>query len=155
MTRAQVFAHARHHYFLAMLQGWVSGSSRVLGKSQESETVYEDEDFRIVDRFGKFEDKVSGMVGIWHQGDMIWFMNYCGFYQEEDIPLLKSILKTAFQNGEFIGGRGPVRSAVGTKVYTNEVVSGSSFLHFRGTEKISDSSGVVRGYHNYWGEMLF
>lgn len=154
MTRDEILEQAMHHFFLAMLEGWVGDGVVVNapGKPWQDETIYSDNEFSVVDRYHSNPHASSGVTIISFQNKQIWTMTYTGHYRPEDIPPLKRILRGAYERGEFIGGRGPTRcplyGCLGT--YTNEVALGSSFAHFSGREEISDQLGL-RGHHDYWG----
>lgn len=134
----------------AMLHGWVGGNHGVLVPNNPGfkESVYEKDGLRVVDRYGTIEEKATGTTTIWEGGKQLWYMSYSGHYRKEDLPFLKKVLQSAYEKGEFHGGRGPASACCGDLVYTNRAVG--TFSGFHGEETICDPH-TLRGGHKYWG----
>ena len=151
-------------FFEAMLRGWAGGVRAVdaVGEPGYKQIVYKTGEFRVVDCYGVSSStgKSAGTTKIWFRDHPVWFMGYGGFYRKEDIPFLKDVLVETYKNGLFRGGRGfsECRGVAGRGeglFYTNDVNVNSSFLDFRGKERITSiTEARLVGHHEYWGMAL-
>jgi hypothetical protein len=159
-----ILTQAHYHFFQAMLSGWAAGVKAVPIPDRPGwkQIVYEQGDFRIVDRFRVFESGMSvGDTVIFYCGSPVWHMSYGGFYPKEDIDFLKKALMHEYHQRKFTGGRGPdiypeMLSGKSGRRYENKIASPrDNFISFSGRESITDVvSEMERGYHRYWGMAL-
>lgn len=160
MVRNELLEQAKPHFFAAMLIGWPAGASGVDVPDMpgHQEIVYDNHDFRVLDRYCVSESGISaGTTTIWYLENPIWFMSYGGFYRKEDIPFLKEALMVNYKKGEFIGGRGPKDYYYSgricfTPVYFNSIKK-NSFEYFKGQEYFM-LNGETVGRHDYFGMAL-
>ncbi len=114
---------------------------------------YERGDWLYVDLYFSANGKSFGQTIVWHQDQPVWGMQYRGDWDKSDervIPFLKSALKTAYDQGEFRGGRGPeyFENADGSLKYINHLPN-SIFTNFSGDEKIYASGKGFVLYHAF------
>jgi hypothetical protein len=159
------FAEILPAFFAAMLEGYVGANQRkhqlyvgddaVLRPMPGAKAnVYQHGDFKVVDSWfvtplGRCS---AGFTNIWCLGDLVWHMGYQGWYRDPAVPFLKSALKAAYEKGDFIGGRGPLKYGDGMFRYTNRVVD-HDWRHFRGREVVMLGEQLV-GFHEYHGLLL-
>ena len=154
MTLVQAF------FFKAMIEGWaVSGQKINIPDLPGYKAVpFRDGDFYLLDCYcvTPHSSKSAGTTTIWFQGVPVWIMNYGGVYEERAIAFLKSMLRRAYENLLFVGGRGPYRCSDGSFFYMNNPCP-NDFYKFRGREEIFIMEGgniISLGFHEYWGMSL-
>ena len=153
--------HVEAVFFTAMQVGYaVEGiqKTEVADMPGYKEIRYEDGDFLLVDRWCVNPDsqKSAGTTTIWYKNKPVWFMSYGGFYPEETIRFLKSVLRIQYcENGRFLGGRGPKVASDPSAgwIYRNRPVQ-NDFRNFSGREEIHNIHTGVNGFHDYWGMSL-
>lgn len=87
----------------------------------------------------------------------IWAMHYGGWYTRGGALFLKEILRTSYETSmvEFRGCRGHFKYQKETgALYTNTLHPLSSFIGFRGEERIVSRLGLLSGEHIYFGHAL-
>ncbi|MBI2637708.1 MAG: hypothetical protein HYW88_02300 [Candidatus Sungbacteria bacterium] len=120
---------------------------------------YERGDWLYVDCYFSANGKSFGTTTIWFQGQPVWGMQYHGHWNEKNkriIPFLKRALKSSYEKGEFLGGRGPVlfNEEELSMMYRNSPNT-KSFREFEGTEWIFEFGGDGTEFiHNYSGMAL-
>lgn len=101
----------------------------------------------------------SGTTTIWYGSIVVWVMHYGGWYEEWVTPFLKRALMRNYEEGFFLGGRGPERleGEDHTLQYLNGVER-YEFSDFKGSERIIATShqtgvpvGTKLGEHDYFG----
>ena len=159
--RGAIIHRAELAFFQAMLAGYAGdgkGVVREVTPDGHKTLTWENEEFRIVDRYCVAEDcrSSAGTTTIFFNGMPIWWMAYAGQYTKSAIPFLKKALAHAYTKGEFHGGRGPIRFQDGSMTYRNhQGNSGFSFGSFDGFEQIIAEDAVeALGYHKYFGMLL-
>lgn len=93
-------------------------------------------------------------------------MNYGGWYEKRALKFLKGILRNAYRNDQFFGGRGEsgiTQERDEKRLEYLNVITESSFEHFSGRERILEhdiapngqthATSIV-GEHAYWGMIL-
>lgn len=81
--------------------------------------------------------KTWGNTIIFYQNIPCWTMLYWGWYEVEAVPFLKSCLAKAYDQGLFVGGRGPRRVDGVNMVYVNNPERDDGiFNQFSGGEAI-------------------
>lgn len=162
-------------FFLkAMQSGYANGS---VGKTMTPPNVrpstkeirFEDQEngLLLIDEWNVNRDtnKSAGLTRIWHNGTLVWFMSYGGYYPDSMIKFLKVTLLYQYAGKKaFRGGRGPERLTISCLlpsngqdlVYVNECQG--DFWHFNGKERILAplpmGGDTMVGYHDYWGMSL-
>jgi hypothetical protein len=154
-------------FFKAAMNGYAAGASKspIQGIPGGKMIVFEENDFRVVDVYFTTpgSDWSWGSKQIAFQGEVVWFMQYHGFYPARVIAFLKKALVASYQDGVFNGGRGPAKFVGGDGlVYGNNCYSGEAtnaqlnqFLDFQGREEIrrlSDQRAL--GFHEFRGGMV-
>lgn len=160
-------------FFLkAMRSGYASGGATKTMtlpdmRPSTKEIRFVDGDWLLIDEWNVNRDtnKSTGVTRIWHDGTLVWFMSYGGYYPDSAIKFLKGALRHQYSCvGSFSGGRGPARCMVSDMplsdgpdlIYVNECQGDSG--HFSGKERILApqplAGEVVVGYHEYWGMSL-
>ncbi|MDO8492103.1 MAG: DUF5680 domain-containing protein [bacterium] len=179
-AREEILLRAQAAFFQAMLAGYVSGAkaNEVLNMPGHKGFEFESSDgsFRVLDCYCVYKPpidyaalehydpskpsvskKSAGTTTIWFCDRPIWFMNYRDSYREEHVPLLKSALKRAYSQADFVGGRGQRTfqdKSAENLLYINNVESGSTFENFKGHEFINEEPNGIVGQHDYWGMAL-
>jgi len=162
MTNSEIEA-----FFLkAMRSGYAGGG---VGKTMTPPDVrpstkeirFVDGDWLLIDEWNVNRDtnKSTGVTRIWHDGTLVWFMSYGGYYPDELIRPLKKALRLTYEKGVFKGGRGETVGDFEAGVFYVNTVEHGDFSHFKGREEIvvrgpESCVGQTAGYHEYWGMSL-
>lgn len=84
----------------------------------------------------------------------VWYMQYAGQYPKWVLKFLKQALRTTYQAGEFVGGRGPLEFLEKNLEYRNRLdPHKTDFRNFQGEEEIV-MGGLQIGFHRYWGGLM-
>ena len=155
-------------FFEAMRHGWTSDQAQFVTKEydgwKEKTWVFTSPNFpnfQLIDQYRTFSNsRVSeGKKSISFSGIPVWYMVYGGWYNKQVIPFLKRALARNYNEGVFIGGRGPDRleGEDHTLQYLNRVQQ-NDFANFGGHEWIEATSphsgmsaGTKLGEHHYFG----
>lgn len=102
----------------------------------------------------------GGTTIISYEGVPVWMMQYFGQYPKEAVPCLKAALRTAYENRQFFGGRGPESFGYGPFRYTNYSPRNVWKNHrfgdrFNGDEEVRENGGKLLGWHTYHGGLMF
>lgn len=102
----------------------------------------------------KFSRFSQGITTIYYEGNPIWVMSYWGEYDPVAIPTLQAALQWAYENGMFLGGRGPATfEKDGMKYWNQPNQERRDFANFEGHEFILKfEKGQVLGSHQYRGQ---
>lgn len=161
-------AEIKRVFFAAMMQGYaVDGPKETLpdGSKQYRHT---DGHLEVIDRYWVNEGGFNwGQTLITFQGQPVWLMQYWGQYDKAVIPFLKTVLRENYEQGIFLGGRGPQikEGEIDGDLfsYYNDVdieEYADDFTRFSGEEEVflHDKKGrgaVSIGWHRYHGGLLF
>jgi hypothetical protein len=155
-----ILGGAREAFFKAMLDGY-AGDQKKSAKTVSSDGYKTIEfpigDYLVVDRYctTSCSDFSAGTTTIFFRGSAVWWMSYAGRYPEKVIPFLKEVLRKAYEEEIFFGGRGRDSSNNEAFVYSNQETEGWDFTRFKGREEISDIKTTKRlGFHEYLGMAL-
>lgn len=160
----------------AMSHGWVNGAKEVEDERWPGYKVIEEVNgpYRLIDAYcvGENSNRSVGHTTIWRKNRYqawipVWHMNYQGWYEKRALKFLKGVLRNAYRNEEFHGGRGPTGITMerdGKRLtYVNEITS-NEFHHFAGRERVIDNDimpngeihgSMLLGEHEYSGMLLF
>ena len=158
-------------FFTAMAEGYASKNPEksFIKELPGSKMIsYTKGDFKLIDYwFSSLDDFSCGHTLIYHRdvlhtlGIPVWVMSYHGWYTKEVEPFLKAALRKAYEDCNFVGGRGPELfsaeepSSFKDFVYMNEVEKQSNWKNFQGKEQISSRSTMRRcGWYKYQGFLL-
>ncbi len=157
-------------FYRAMAKGWVNGAKEIADDHWPGFRIIEqiDGQWKLTDAYCVVpgSPKSWGFTTIWRDNLPVWVMNYGGWYEKRALKFLKGVLRNAYGNNEFHGGRGESGLTLerdGKRLEYVNVVNESSFEHFSGCERIlehdvkpgGDIHGtLVVGEHEYWGMML-
>jgi len=159
--KREILEKAKKVFFEAMLDGYAGGENRRSVKVWDEDgyktITYTTEDgkYKVVDRYCEtpLSDKSCGTTTIFFRTGLIWsavwWMSYWGRYPKDIIPFLKSCLRSAYERGEFVGGRGPYAVSENNTEYLN--FPRGSFSDFVGHESISPDFKDPLGSHKYSG----
>ena len=114
---------------------------------------YERGSFLYIDLYFSSGKKRCGQAIIWYKGEPVGGMSYQGFWEGKDesiIPFLKRALRSSYQNGEFVGGRGPESYNEGALEYRNRLWR-EKFEDFNGDEEIWQGAKLV--FHRHYEGM--
>src|SRR3990167_11076042 len=112
MDRGQILQEAQAFFFEAMVRGYADEVHKpitVPDKPGFKQFIYrKGDDWRLVDEWATNPDSDAscGTTTIWHQGRVIWVMQYFGEYEEQAISFLKKALMAAYSQDQWCGGRG-------------------------------------------------
>ncbi len=145
-------------FFKTIVGGWAVGGQKIKIADMPGykAITFRDGDFYLLDRYCVTPNspKSAGTTTIWFQDVPVWLMNYGGFYQESAIAFLKRALLQTYVTHQFVGGRGPLVYTEGNLVYVNQPRL-NDFTKFEGREEVLNTeSGVLLGFHEYWGMSL-
>lgn len=153
-------AEAQAAFLRMMCTGWASGEKPKEDSDGFKVIEVVDGDFRLRDRWTRRlpgSNASAGSTSQWYRDVHIWMMFYGGWYDDEGSVLVKRALKQNYENGVFVGGRGPVRFINDSFVYENVVQEGlEDFTRFSGRDRVTDvATRTLHGYHEYSGLWLF
>ncbi len=153
-------------YFKLLLAGYATGSEpetvcRFPGDRGTKRNLWSDEKGWIaIDewRTSPLGDGGNGTTSIYCQNDLVWEMQYGGYYPDDVIPFLRQALSYNYDRSIWQGGRGPIEFVDGLLRYSNQITH-NDFAQFQGVESvermIGDSRRDVVGVHWYRGGLLF
>ena len=97
----------------------------------------------------------DGTTIIYKNGYPVWRMDYWGHYPKECLPFLRLALTKNYDEGKWLGGRGPHVFEDKHWFYSNSVLGKHDFHEFHGREFIADNmKNIEVGYHEYRGRSL-
>lgn len=161
ITLTQLKQEVLEAFFQAIIAGYAGGK-----KNQEKElleelldckmTRFEQGRYQVTDMWRTLpnSDYSFGETVVYRDIIPIWVMSYQGWYDGEVIPFLKEALRNAYEQRQFVGGRGPEKYETGDLMYVN------SYRDNRGDwRRFSESEMILRGtkvmgYHHYQGILL-
>ena len=148
-------------FFEAMNVGYATDAPKkqsILWLPNNQTIEYKRGQWRVVDTYHvtQLGPRSGGTTLIAYEETPIWMMQYFGEYEKEAIQCLKAALRTAYENKQFFGGRGPESFQCGEYVYTNSSPRNVWRNHnfgdrFNGEEEICDSRARLYGWHTYQG----
>lgn len=178
LTRRTILEGAKDAFFAALLAGYCGGDKsesavvieEKLNNGFTNRVTFSDEiihpGFVVVDGWhtNPNSDKSNGSTIITFFNVPIWAMSYGGFYTDQAIDFLKNILRRAYEEKKFLGGRG--ESSYGGIIvpqekhimleYKNSFEG--NFERFSGREDIHENpltpNPELWGYHQYFGMAL-
>ncbi|OGI88172.1 hypothetical protein A2995_00345 [Candidatus Nomurabacteria bacterium RIFCSPLOWO2_01_FULL_33_24] len=146
-------------FFKSMLNGWASNYKKIkISRMPNYKAIqFTEGNLYSLDNYcvSSGSKKSAGTTTIWEDGIVQWIMFFGGFYKKEVISFLKEALMKNYQQGIFLGGRGPEFYRNSSLIYENKVTK-NEFEDFDGREEIKDAnSGKILGYHKYSGMSLY
>jgi hypothetical protein len=143
-------------FFRAMLKGWAFGFKPIPVEDSPGlkRVEYPEGDWFVRDEYSTTRGQRSGGVTrIWFRSILVWEMHYWGQYEERAIPILKTVLREAYEHDWFHGGRGHDFAKEGL-LYENSY--SGTFKDFMGRERVIDVAhgGQSLGYHQYAGMLM-
>lgn len=147
---------AKEFFFEGMLNGYAANIEPEKDKPKPGWDMveYKRGNFHLVDMWlvNPHSYNSGGTTTIHWDGLPIWIMHYGGWYHDAAIDTLRSALKLAYEERQFLGGRGPAFFESNSCRYTNHVTA-NSFMNFAGTETIvTTTTRRALGTHWYKGE---
>lgn len=161
MTNEEKTDLLKHFFLVAARKTYAGGivPKTTIKEFPGSEAYYyEAEKLLYIDCYFSSKTRSYGQTTIWFDGIPVWGMQYYGEWNCDNerivIPFLKKALFMAYENLEFIGGRGPCRFNEGDLHYTNASIG--DFTGFQGEESIYDYEQSSRRvfWHRYAGMLL-
>lgn len=148
----------KQFFFKGMQHGYASGVKPVKNKPFAGWNMHEYVNGDLILRDMWLSVPVTfnscGITTIHWRGIPVWSMQYGGWYHDQAIKTLQSALWKAYEELQFIGGRGPRLFETNHHRYINRVAS-NDFTSFSGIEEVKvRDSGKELGNHWYKGEWL-
>lgn len=123
--------------------------------NEKKETVFFDK-YVVIDNWitTPLSEFSAGITTIYYDQIPIWRMDYSGYYKKDAIKFLKEALAKNYNEGVFLGGRGPRIFKNQNLIYRNNPRI-PDFENFEGIERIvNEETGEEMGCHKYFGVSL-
>lgn len=139
-------------------QGWIAGAKPVTLPDMPGYHCmpYREDDLYLLDCycFNRDSSKGAGSTTIWYKDTPVWILNYHGLYYSKAMPFLRSVLRKAYEEKRFFGGRGPLIFRKDPYLYINRPES-DEFTDFKGREEILNlKTKELLGWNEYRGFSL-
>ncbi len=145
-------------FIKSMLDGFIAGKEpKASLRSGYVCLEFSSGEFHYIDTWMGLETpkgSTHGEIIIFFRGIPVWYMQYCGYYPKQALPILKLGLTAAYGKNLFVGGRGIPYLEFENFKYTNHVdFDHNTFSDFKGFEKVHLERRSL-GTHEYRGGLI-